>query len=136
MTYALSGVLQAAVYNLLQNDQGLTTLIGAAVFDALPGGDLPETYVLLGKETAKDASDPDGAGAEHRFVVSVVTSAPGFVTVKNVASVICDLLHGSVPVLSRGHIVDMAFQKATARRIDGAAGRQIDLQFRARLADA
>ncbi|SFG28084.1 DUF3168 domain-containing protein [Sulfitobacter dubius] len=136
MTYALSGALQAAIYGHLQDDPGLTALIGDAVYDAMPGGDLPETYVLLGKETAKDASDADAAGAEYRFVVSVVTSAPGFVTAKNVASVICDLLHGAVPVLSRGHIVDMTFQKAAARRIDGAAGREIDLQFRARLADA
>ena len=46
MTYALSGALQAAVYDLLQSDPGLTALIGDAVYDAVPGGSLPETYVL------------------------------------------------------------------------------------------
>jgi hypothetical protein len=117
MTYALSGALQAAVYDLLQSDPGLTALIGDAVFDAVPGGSLPETYVLLGQEVAKDLSDPQGAGAEHRLTLS-------------------DLLHGAEPALSRGHVVDMAFLKATARPIDGASARQIDLQFRARVADA
>ena len=120
MTYALSGALQAAVYDLLQSDPGLTALIGDAVFDAVPGGSLPETYVLLGQEVAKDLSDPEGAGAEHRLTLSVVS----------------DLLHGAVPALSRGRVVDMAFLKATARRIDGASARRIDLQFRARVADA
>ncbi|KZX98697.1 MAG: DUF3168 domain-containing protein [Sulfitobacter sp.] len=136
MTYALSGALQAAVYDLLQSDPGLTAMIGDAVYDAVPGGSLPETYVLLGQEMAKDASDPEGAGADHRLTLSVITSAPGFSTAKGCAAVVCDLLHGAQPTLSRGHVVDMAFLKATARRIDGAAGRQIDLQFRARVADA
>ena len=31
MTYALSGALQAAVYDLLQSDPGLTAMIGDAV---------------------------------------------------------------------------------------------------------
>ena len=136
MTYALSGALQAAVYDLLQGDPGLTALIGDAVFDAVPGGSLPETYVLLGQEMAKDASDPEGAGAEHRLTLSVVTSAPGFSTAKGCAAVISDLLHGAEPALGRGRVVDMAFLKATARRIDGASARRIDLQFRARVADA
>lgn len=136
MTYAISGALQAAVYDLLLNDPGLTALIGDAVHDAVPGGSLPETYVLLGQEMAKDASDPDGAGAEHRLTLSVITSAPGFSTAKACAAVVCDLLHRTQPALSRGRVVDMAFLKAVARRIDGASGRQIDLQFRARVADA
>ena len=134
MTYALSGALQAAVYDLLQSDPGLTAMIGDAVYDAVPGGSLPETYVLLGQEMAKDASDPEGA--DHRLTLSVITSAPGFSTAKGCAALICDLLHGAQPALSRGYVVDMAFLKATGRRIDGAAGRQIDLQFRARVADA
>ena len=136
MTYALSGALQAAVYDLLQSDPGLTALIGDAVYDAVPGGSLPETYVLLGQEVAKDLSDPQGAGAEHRLTLSVVTSAPGFSTAKGCAAVISDLLHRAEPALSRGRVVDMAFLKATARRIDGASARRIDLQFRARVADA
>ncbi|MFC6643181.1 hypothetical protein [Sulfitobacter profundi] len=37
MTYALSGALQAAVYDLLQSDPGLTAMIGDAVYDAVPG---------------------------------------------------------------------------------------------------
>ncbi|WP_411975279.1 DUF3168 domain-containing protein [Sulfitobacter faviae] len=92
--------------------------------------------MLLGQEVAKDLSDPQGAGAEHRLTLSVVTSAPGFSTAKGCAAVISDLLHGAEPALSRGRVVDMAFLKAIARRIDGASARRIDLQFRARVADA
>lgn len=136
MTYALSEALQGAVYDLLQNDPGLTALVGDAVYDALPAGTLPETYVRLGSEKALDASDASGAAAQHRFDVSVITSAPGFAQAKTVAAAICDALRDAQPSLSRGRVVDLFFHSAKARRIDGAATRQIDLEFRALLADA
>lgn len=136
MTYALSEALQGAVYDLLQNDAGLTALVGDAVYDALPAGSLPETYVRLGSEKVVDASDRSGAAAQHRFDVSVITSAPGFAQAKAVAAAICDALRDATPALSRGRVVDLYFYAASARRVDGAATRQIDLQFRALLADA
>lgn len=135
MTYALSGALQGAVYDLLQNDPGLTALVGDAVYDAVPSGTLPETYVRLGSEKAVGASDRSGMGAEHRFTVTVITTAQGFAFAKSVAAAVCDALRDAAPVLSRGRVVDLYFHSASAERIDGGATRQIDLQFRALLAD-
>lgn len=135
MTYALSAALQSAVYDILQNDAGLTALVGDAVYDAVPSGSLPETYVRLGSETALDASDISGAGAQHRFTVTVITSAPGFAHAKDVAAAICDALRDTRPNLTRGRVVDLFFHSASARRVDAAATRQIDLQFRALLSD-
>ena len=65
MSFALSGPLQAAIYDALRGDPVLTALVGDAVYDAVPSGALPELYVRLGSETVEDASDCSGAGAVH-----------------------------------------------------------------------
>ncbi|NUH64578.1 DUF3168 domain-containing protein [Sulfitobacter sp. S0837] len=135
MTYALAGALQGALYNLLQSDAGVTALVGDAVYDAVPDGTLAETYVRLGSEQAMGIGDRLGGGAEHRFGVSVITTAPGFAHAKKVAAAVCDALRDVRPTLSRGRVVDLYFHSAKARRTEGGKARQIDLQFRALLAD-
>ncbi|MDU9003893.1 DUF3168 domain-containing protein [Sedimentitalea todarodis] len=136
MSYAMAGALQAAVYQHLLADPGVNALVGNAIFDALPAGDLPDVYVAIGTETVRDRSDTEGAGAEHRFTVSVVTDASGFGEAKAVAGAVSDALSGATPSLSRGRVVGFWFERAQARRT-GRAGRvrQIDLRFRARLED-
>ena len=137
MSYAMAGPLQAAVYQLLAADAALTALVGDAIYDGLPAGSLPETYVSLGPEAVRDRSDREGAGAQHRFTVSVLSAAQGFATAKAVAAAICDAMEGAAPVLSRGRVVGIWFERARAFRT-GSAGqvRRIDLNFRARVEDA
>ncbi|MEX3315100.1 DUF3168 domain-containing protein [Sulfitobacter sp. PS-8MA] len=135
MTYALSGALQGAIYDLLRSDAAVAALIGDAVYDALPGGTLAETYLRLGRDQAMGVADRSGGAATHRFEVSVITSAPGFAHAKSVAAAVCDALRDARPALSRGHVVDLYFHSAKARRTEGGRARQIDLQFRALLAD-
>lgn len=135
MSYAMSGALQAAVYSALVADSTLAGLVGTAIYDAVPSGTLPDVYVRLGSETVKDASDGSGAGALHQFTVSVITSNPGFAGAKDVAAAISDVLHNGDLTLSRGRLVSLAFERATASRIDTASARQIDLRFRARVQD-
>ncbi|WP_424984325.1 DUF3168 domain-containing protein [Microbulbifer sp. S227A] len=136
MSYAMASALQAAVYQRLLADPGVSGLVGAAVFDAVPEGELPEIYVTLGTETVRDRSDAAGTGAEHRFTVSVVSSAAGFGVAKEVAGAVSDALSDARPTLSRGRVIGLWFERAQARKT-GTAGRirQIDLRFRARLED-
>ncbi len=135
MSYGMSGALQAAVFEALSADVALGALVGSAIYDAVPTGSLPDLYVQLGSETVSDASDGSGAGAEHRFAVSVITAQPGFAAAKAVAGAVSDVLHDADLELSRGRLVLLRFERANVRRIDGASGRQIDLRFRARVAD-
>lgn len=135
MSYALAGVLQASVYAALVADTSLESLVGSAIYDAVPTGTLPEIYVRLGSETAKDASDGSGSGAIHQFTVSVITTNPGFSSAKEVASAISDALHNADLALSRGRLVWLQFERATAKRIDTSSARQIDLRFKARVQD-
>ncbi|MBO9464411.1 DUF3168 domain-containing protein [Tropicibacter sp. R15_0] len=134
MSYAVSGALQTAVYAALQADMTLETLVGDNIFDALPTGTLPQTYVALGPETATEAGDGTDAGAWHEFVISVVTEIAGFLTAKQAAGAISDVLHEAELTLTRGQLVGMWFRKAKATRETGGL-RRIDLTFRARVED-
>ena len=136
MSYALSAALQAGVFQTLSADAVLTGLVGSDIYDALPSGTPPPLYVSLGQETALDASDKTGRGAVHRFTIRVTSDAPGFTTAKSVAGAVCDaLLDQSIP-LTRGRLVSMNFDRASATRTDSGNARQIDLRFRARVEDS
>lgn len=136
MSYTLASALQEAVYQALSGDATLGSLLGDAIYDALPSGSLPDLYISLGPETVKDASDKTGRGADHRFTISVMSTAPGFATAKAVAAAACDVLVDANLSLNRGRLVSLTFDRATAKRTDDGNGRQIDLRFRARVEDS
>ncbi|MDF1729526.1 MAG: DUF3168 domain-containing protein [Sulfitobacter sp.] len=135
MSFALSGPLQAAVFQALAQDAALGALVGSAIYDAVPAGNLPALYVRLGSEEVRDASDQTGPGALHRITLSVITTEPGFQAAKAAAGAICDVLQEAHLTLSRGYLVSLRFERARARRIDAVSARQIDLIFRARVQD-
>ncbi|WP_158967908.1 DUF3168 domain-containing protein [Chachezhania sediminis] len=136
MTYAISPALQRAVFQALSADAALTALVGTAIYDAVPSGGVPTTFVSLGPEEVEDRSDATGAGAAHRFTVSVVTTEAGFEAAKTVAAAICDALTDASLTLTRGRLVGLWFERAAASR-DGsnANRRRVDLRFRARVED-
>lgn len=135
MSYAVAAALQSALYDRLSGDPDLISLVGDAVYDALPDGALPALYVVMGAEDVRDASDKTGHGAEHRFVISVVTERAGFATAKAVAAAVSDTLVDAPLVLSRGRLVALNFAKARALRVGTGSMRQINLTFHARVAD-
>ncbi|KAF0677416.1 DUF3168 domain-containing protein [Profundibacterium mesophilum] len=135
MSYALAAGLQAALYARLNGWQGLTGLIGSAVYDALPEGPIAGTYVVIGEEEARDSSDVTGAGALHAVTVAVISDASGFGEAKRAAAAICDALREPPPALPRGRIAGLWFDRARARRIDAGTRRRIDLRFRIRTQD-
>lgn len=135
MSYGTASALQAAVYQQLFTDPALGTLVGTAIYDALPTGTLPPLYVAIGPEVARDRSDKTGAGAEHEFTVSVVTDVAGFAGAKEAAAAVSDALIDAPLVLTRGKLVSLFFYRATASRVGTNDQRQINLVFRARVQD-
>ncbi|KEP71671.1 DUF3168 domain-containing protein [Thioclava sp. BHET1] len=133
MSYAIAAALQAAIYQRLQEDAELGALVGDAIYDAVPAGTVTGTFVSLGPEDARDASDKTGDGAVHDFIVSVVTDEAGFQLAKQVAEAISDALAPGDLALTRGHLVGLWFVKAKARRVDKGETRRIDMSFRARV---
>lgn len=133
MSYAVAAALQGAVFAQLQGDAALAALVGDAVYDAVPSGDKPATFVVLGQEEAKDVSDATGRGAVHRLKVSVHSTAAGFLAAKQVAAAVAAALTDAALVLSAGHLVGIAFVSARAKRTENGDARRIDLLFRARV---
>lgn len=136
MTYAISAALQTAIYTRLTADTTLATLVGTAIYDAVPAGNLPPIYVVLGAEDVRDASDKTGAGADHALKIDVLSEASGFATAKQAAGAICDALLNAPLPLTRGTLVGLTFTKARVTRTGSGAMRQITLIFRARVDDA
>lgn len=135
MTYALSVALQRSLFERLAGDATLVSLVGTAIFDAVPSGALPETFISLGSEQVRDASDQTGNGAVHRIDVSVRTQKPGYAGAKAIAVAVSDALHNADLTLERGRLVYLRFLRAEARRVDQSAGREIRMQFSARVDD-
>ena len=135
MSYGVAAALQAAIYQRLMADSALDALVGGAVYDSVPPGTVTGTYVSIGPEDVRDASDQVGRGAFHEFVVSVVTDQAGFQAAKAAAAAVSDALTGATLVLGRGRLVGLWFLKARARRVEKADTRRIDLTFRARTED-
>ena len=127
MSYALSAALQTAVYQQLSADTILANLVGTAIYDALPDGTLPDTYVLLGGEVVQDASDITGGGAWHRFTVSVISNGASFYAAKSVAAAISEALVDAPLPLSRGELVALHFFRARAQREGTGDMRRIDI---------
>jgi hypothetical protein len=135
MTYALSADLQKAIYQTLKGNPALQDQIGDAIYDVVPAGQIPSTYVSLGPEDVRDWSDKTGNGARHDFTISVVTDAAGFQTAKAVAGAVTDALAGTNAALARGTLVSLSFRRARAIRVEEGNMRRIDLSFRALVAD-
>jgi len=135
MSYGVSAALQSAVYQRLTADTALAALVGTDIYDTVPTGVAPSTYVSLGTEDVVDMSDKSGRGAVHVFTVSVVTDAAGFQSAKSVAGAISDAILDAELILSRGTLIYLNFEKAAARRVGDGEIRRIDLKFRARVED-
>lgn len=133
MSYLAAASLQGAVFEALAGDAALAALVGGAIYDAVPPGDKPATFVVLGAEDVRDASDATGQGAEHRLTVSVHSSATGFVAAKEVAAAVAGALVDADLSLDTGHLVGIGFLRARARRTENGDARRIDLIFRARV---
>lgn len=135
MSYGVGAALQSAVYQRLIADGAVNALVSGAIHDSIPPGTVTGTYVSIGPEDVRDASDQVGRGAVHEFTVSVVTDQAGFLGAKAVAAAVSDALTGASLPLTRGRLVGLWFLSARARRVEKADVRRIDLTFRARVED-
>lgn len=135
MSYAVSAALQTAIYDHLTGNAALTALVGKAIHDEVPAGKPPGAYVSLGPEEVQDRSDATGDGALHLITISVVSDSAGFQQAKRIAGAVCDALTDAELTLSRGTLVCLRFDRATARRAGAGETRRIDLRFRARVDD-
>ena len=135
MSYSMAASLQSAVFQHLESDAALQSLVGSAIYDAAPPGQMPGTYVALGPEDVSDLSDQTHLGAAHEFTVTVVTDVAGFHAAKQVAAAISERLLDADLTLTRGRLIGLSFVRAKAERTAKGTQRTIDLRFRALVED-
>jgi len=135
VSYGAAAALQAAIYGRLTGHAALTDLVGDAIFDAIPAGAVPDLYVALGPERARDRSDMTGRGARHDITIAVVSQAAGFAEAKAAAAAVSDALVDADLALARGSVVSLRFERARAVRSGKNDERQIALTFRVRVDD-
>lgn len=134
MSYAMTAALQSAVYTALSSDLTLMEAVGGSVYDSAPEGRVPDLFVALGTEQARNRSDATVSGALHDLAVTVISDAPGFLSAKQAAARISDILNEADLALDRGRLVRIRFVRALARLRSGR--REIEIWFRAFVEDA
>ncbi len=135
MSMGASAALQEAVYQVLRADAGVQAVVGSAVYDEVPPGPVIGTFVTLGAGDVRDLSDGTGPIGEHGLVVTVTSDDEGFATAKRAAAVVSDALVDATPVLTRGRLVGLHFERAKVRRVRSGQVRRIDMTFRAIVED-
>lgn len=135
MSYATAAALQSALYARLAGDAAVGALVGGAIHDALPPGEVPALYVTLGPEEVRDIGARDTALARFRLIVSVHSAGGGFQAAKEVAAAISDALAGPPPQLGRGRLLHLGLAQAKALRVGTGAGRRIELSYDALVED-
>jgi hypothetical protein len=131
MSYRAAEAVQAAVFRRLSEDPGVQALAGTAVYDRVPPGPRPATWLSLGAEEARARRDAGGAVAEHDLSVSVETEAEGFAVAKRLAAAAEAALAGLSLPAEAGRLLDLRLVRARARRAGPGDRRRIDLVFRA-----
>ncbi len=134
MTYAISAALQQGIYECLQADAGVSSHVGSAIYDAVPSGSLPDTYVVLGGEDVRDRSDSTTQAALHLISLRVITDSAGFAQAKQLAGAISTALLETPLVLTRGVVTGQWFDRATAKVLK-TGGREITLRFKIQVED-
>ncbi len=129
MSYATSSALQVEIYNILQSNTGVSSIVNGHVYDALPSGNLPGLYVLIGAEEARDRSDQTTAAVLYLLTLSIVSDSAGFADAKAAAGAVCDALLQTPAVLTRGVVVGRWFDRAVAKQLK-SGGREVRLRFR------
>jgi hypothetical protein len=132
MMTLLSDALQSAIYQRLAGDTELGAIVGTEIYDSVPKGPMPKLFVLIGEEQVIDASDVTAHGAMHDLSISVLSTADGFLRLKQTASAIIEALSEPDLTMSRGRVVGLWFKGSQAKR-STAGQRRIDLKFKVRL---
>ncbi|MEM7270528.1 MAG: DUF3168 domain-containing protein [Pseudomonadota bacterium] len=131
MSMAFAAPLQTALYATLTGAPELASVAGR-IFDDAPHGstDVSEPYVTIGDEDVSPWNTATEVGAIHEVEIRIYSPVRGFLSVKEIAGSVCEVLCGTAPLLTRGRIVTHEFTGAETKREEQGALRRISLTFR------
>jgi hypothetical protein len=122
--------LQSAIYSSLSNDNTLTQVLGAGVFDEVTEG-ATYPFVALGEETAVDYSTKNLVGGETTINIHIWSQYKGSKETKNIMDKIHDLLHDSNLTVSGFNLINLRFEYSDIMRDPDGVTRHGVMRFRA-----
>tara|TARA_R110001592_G_scaffold153992_1_gene382849 strand:- start:3286 stop:3693 length:408 start_codon:yes stop_codon:yes gene_type:complete len=122
--------LQSAIYSTLSNDNNLTQVLGAGVYDEVTEG-ATYPFVSLGEETAVDYSTKDLVGGETTVNIHIWSQYKGSKETKNIMDKIHDLLHDSNLTVSGFNLINLRFEYSDIMRDPDGVTRHGVMRFRA-----
>jgi len=122
--------LQSAIYSTLSNDNNLTQVLGAGVYDEVTEG-ATYPFVALGEETAVDYSTKDLVGGETTVNIHIWSQYKGSKETKNIMDKIHDLLHDSNLTVSGFNLINLRFEYSDIMRDPDGVTRHGVMRFRA-----
>jgi hypothetical protein len=122
--------LQRAIYAHLLLDAPLQALVGARIYDAVPG-DAGFPYVTLGDALVTAFDTDEARGAEHRLTFNAWSRAGGRSEAKAILGALNGALNDAALAPEGQRLINFRFLDAETRREpDGATWRGI-IRFRA-----
>ena len=102
--------LQTTVYNALLGSNPLTTKLGGNnIYDFVPEG-TAFPYVKIGEQTMVDNGTKNKQGTDFTIEVHTFSRYRGSVEIKNIMSVVYDILHESSLSVSGADLINMRFE--------------------------
>ena len=122
--------LQKAIFECLTSDAGVSDLVAARIYDAVPG-DTGFPYLTLGEAQVEDWSAGETEGSEHWLSMNVFSRAGGRAEAKAIMGAVHAALHDAALMLEGFMLVNMRFQSAETRRESDGTTWRGTIRFRA-----
>lgn len=121
MSAAISAV-QAAVYNRLANASAVSALVGARIYDTVPG-EATFPYIAAQPIVSVPYDTMQGVGQEIAFQVSAWTRSDGAKSAEDIAAAIYDALHRVSLTVSGFSFVNCLHEQTQVIRETGSDDR-------------
>ncbi len=122
--------LQSTIYSTLNNDNTLTSTLGAGVFDEVTEG-TTYPFVAIGEDTVTDFGTKTEDGGQFTINIHVWSQYTGSKETKNIMDRIHDLLHDSNLSVTGFNLVNLRFEFSDILRDPDGITRHGVMRFRA-----
>ena len=122
--------LQSTIYSALNNDNTLTSTLGAGVFDEVTEG-TTYPFVSIGEDTVTDFGTKTEDGGQFTINIHVWSQYTGAKETKNIMDRIHDLLHDSSLSVTGFNLVNLRFEFSDILRDPDGVTRHGVMRFRA-----
>ena len=122
--------LQSTIYSTLNNDNTLTSTLGAGVFDEVTEG-TTYPFVAIGEDTVTDFGTKTEDGGQFTINIHVWSQYTGSKETKNIMDRIHDLLHDSNLSVTGFNLVNLRIEFSDILRDPDGITRHGVMRFRA-----